>query len=147
MTINNNKLTPKENKIMDDWIAQIITRFFNMSEAGVDTEGLKRAHKMAEGYYKTGSITPGEFEYLFHRTHPKGQYPKYVKMAGMHKKYGDIDQCPVELLITKVVDWRSHGANKVMTVISGRLPDFWKHYSNRLHGNHLDNPLFQWRTE
>jgi hypothetical protein len=63
-------MSTEEREQIDKWVEQVITRFFNMAEAGVDTVGLKKAKQMATRYYQEGYITPGEFQYLWDRTHP-----------------------------------------------------------------------------
>jgi hypothetical protein len=74
-----------------------------MKQAGIDELGLTIATNMVERYLTQGVITPGELEYVYNRTHELGDLPKYNKTGA--KKYGLMKKCPVELLVTHVVDW------------------------------------------
>lgn len=69
-----------------------------------DEIGIQRFTKMLENLNKTGTITPGEFEYLFDRTHPRGRLPNYNRHCGLDRKLGSLPECPVDIFV-KITDW------------------------------------------
>jgi len=96
-------MTAQQTQTIDDYFASILSRFWNMNQSGVDDVGLTRATEMVERYLTTGTITPGELDYIYNRTHPLGSLPKYNGTGA--KLYGAMKKCPVEILVTHVVDW------------------------------------------
>lgn len=76
-----------------------------------DSIGIQRFTKMLENIRDTGTITPGEFEYIFDRTHPQGRYPRYNRHCGLHRRLADMPVCPVATMI-KIVDWDKAPNNK-----------------------------------
>jgi hypothetical protein len=104
-----------------------------MELAEVDFVGIKKATAMCEGYLKNKTITPGEFQYIYDRTHPKGKLPKYNKTG---KKFGLMDECPVDILVEHVVDWRIP-ATDFKHHLAKQHPQFWEWYSN---SNNLNRP-------
>lgn len=126
-------MTNNQHNIVDNYFASILTRFFNMKQHHIDELGLQRAIEMAERYQDTGTITPGEFEYIYNRTHAKGKLPKYNKTG---KKYGLMDQCPVDIMVEHVVDW-TIPAHQFKHQLSTNHPEFYQWYSN---SNNLNRP-------
>lgn len=124
-------MTQHEKTIIDDYLASILQRFWNMKEANVDVIGITKAVKMVEGYQKTGTISPREFRYIFDRTHPLGELPKYNKTG---KKWGLMNECPVDILIEEVVDW-SIPATDTKSRLARRIPNFWDLYNNSTYAN------------
>jgi len=58
-------MTNQQRTIVDDYFASILNRFYNMKQAKIDELGLARAIEMVERYQATGTITPGEFQYIY----------------------------------------------------------------------------------
>jgi hypothetical protein len=128
-------MTPQQAQTVDDYFASILQRFWNMKQAGVDEIGLKKAIEMVERYQNTKTITPGEFEYVYNRTHSKGKLPKYNKTG---KKWGLMNECPVDILVEHVVDWRiPHKHIKQQLADNHDL--FWEWYSD---SNLLNRPRY-----
>ena len=100
--IGGTNMTNGQRQIIDDYFASILTRFHNMKTSEVDELGLDRAIVMIEGYIAKNTITPGEFQYIYDRTHPCGRLPKYNKSG---KKHGLMKECPVEIMVEWVIDW------------------------------------------
>lgn len=117
-------MTNEQRTTVDDYFASILNRFYNMKQANIDELGLKRAVKMVERYQQTGTITPGEFEYIYDRTHELGRLPKYNKTG---KKHGLMDACPVEIMVTHVVDW-SIPNHPIRTTLNNNHEDFQEWY-------------------
>lgn len=117
-------MTNQQKTIVDDYFASILNRFFNMKQAKIDELGLARAIEMVERYQATGTITPGEFQYIYDRTHPQGRLPKYNKTG---KKHGLMDTCPVQIMVTHVVDW-SIPNHPIRTILNNDHDDFQEWY-------------------
>jgi hypothetical protein len=126
-------MTPQQTQIIDDYFASILNRFWNMNQEGVDLIGIKKATEMVEGYLKNKTITPGEFKYIYDRTHPLGKLPKYNKTG---RKFGLMDTCPVDILVEHVVDWRIPH-NKLKHQLNKDHDQFWQWYSE---SNNLSRP-------
>lgn len=126
-------MTQDQTQIIDDYFASILSRFYNMEQQGIDLVGIKKATKMVEGYLKTRTITPGEFQYIYDRTHPLGKLPKYNKTG---RKWGLMNECPVSLLVEWVVDWRVP-ATQFKHHLAKNHSEFWEWYSN---SNNLSRP-------
>lgn len=126
-------MTNKEKTTIDDYFASILSRFYNMEQSGVDTVGIKKATEMVEGYIKKGKITPGEFKYIYDRTHPLGELPKYNKTG---KKWGLMDTCPVDIMVEHAVDWKIPFQSFKMKLAKNH-PEFWDWYSS---SNNLNRP-------
>jgi hypothetical protein len=126
-------MTNTQRQVIDDYFHSILVRFYNMELANIDLIGIKKATKMVEGYMKTNTITPGEFQYIYNRTHPLGSLPKYNKSG---KKWGLMQECPVSLLVEFVVDWRLP-ATDFKHHLAKQHPQFWEWYSN---SNNLNRP-------
>lgn len=101
-------------KAVAEWLDSCHTRFKNMYDAGLDLNGLPRLKKALANFNDKGYFSVGEIQYLFDRSHPQGQQPKYNKHKGYDKKYGNMLRCPLkELIDSNLVDWRS-GSNGVI---------------------------------
>lgn len=98
-------MTEQEFNLVDDYFTHLLIRYYNMYQDGIDCVGYNRTRQMVEDYSRTGSITPQEFQYIFNRTHPHGDFPRYMTHPKF-KQYGTVPRCPVEPLIKWVVDWR-----------------------------------------
>jgi hypothetical protein len=132
-------MTPQQAQTIDDYFASILSRFWNMNQSGVDTIGIKKATEMVEGYLKTKTITPGEFKYIYDRTHPLGELPKYNKTG---KKWGLMDECPVDILVEYVVNWQIPHQSFKMKLAKNhpQFPD-WYASSNNLNRPKL-SPIY-----
>jgi hypothetical protein len=126
-------MTAQQAQIVDDYFASILSRFYKMHQSGVDLIGIKKATEMVEGYLNTKTITPGEFEYIYDRTHQLGKLPKYNKTG---KKWGLMNSCPVDILVEHVVDWRIPHKH-IKQQLANNHPEFWKWYSD---SNLLNRP-------
>jgi hypothetical protein len=115
---------------IEEYFCSVLERYATMERNGVDTVGLHRLIKMLEHYQEHGTITPGEFQYLFDRTHPLGKFKQY-NIKG--RQYGLMLQCPVELLATFAVDWRipSNPLRKDLTLKFPQFPDWYNNSSHR----------------
>ena len=101
------------------YLTSVRDRFYHMSEAGRDTDGLQRFNEMLDrAGAGSGLITPGEFEYLMDRTHSRGRYPDYNTHRGLDVQYGSMRPFPVEAMI-EFTDWRL----PVSSTLSRRLLD------------------------
>jgi hypothetical protein len=98
-------MTHEEFNLVDEYFTQLLTRYWNMYNDGIDDIGYKRTLQMVEDYTTTGHITPQEFQYIFNRTHPHGDFPRYMTHPRF-KRYGEVPPCPVQPLIRYIVDWR-----------------------------------------
>jgi hypothetical protein len=97
-----------------EWLDSCLTRFKNMSEAGLDENGYPAIQKALSNYQDKGYFTVGEIQYLFNRTHPKGKYSTYNTHKGYNKKYGNMMECPLKDIIdANIVNWRT-GTNGVI---------------------------------
>ena len=131
-------MTPKQAQTVDDYFASILSRFYNMYQSGVDPIGINKATEMVEGYLRNKTITPGEFKYIYDRTHPLGELPKYNKTG---KKWGLMNECPVAILVEHVVDWRiPHAILK--TKLAKNHPLFWDWYASNKQVNPVYSDLF-----
>ena len=97
-------MTKHEQNQIENYLEKVLARYQNMESSGVDPLGLKRLTEMCERYIRTGKITPGEFQYLYDRTHPHGKYPNYMNNK-RYKKYGEVPQIPNHIFAEYVVDW------------------------------------------
>lgn len=97
-------MTKTEQNQIEDYLEKILTRYQNMEQHGVDSLGLKRLSEMCERYLRTGKITPGEFQYLYDRTHPDGKYPNYMNNR-RYRRYGQVPQIPSQIFAEHTVDW------------------------------------------
>jgi hypothetical protein len=95
-------MTPKEHQQVEDYLISVVTRFNRMYSEGRDIQGLGKALQMAQRWLKTQTITPGEFQYIYDRTHPLGKLPTYNYKG---RQYGLMMECPATILISHVVDW------------------------------------------
>jgi hypothetical protein len=96
------------------WLDSCQTRFKNMCEAGIDTNGWPALQKALKNFDERGYFTVGEVQYLFNRSHELGALPKYNRHQGLHKKHGELMTCPVKDLVdSNLVDWTT-GKNGVM---------------------------------
>jgi len=126
-------MTNDQRHTIEVYFESILTRFYNMEQQEVDLIGIKKATKMVEGYIKTNTITPGEFQYIYDRTHPLGKLPRYNKTG---KKFGLMLECPVALLVEFVVDWRIP-ATDFKHHLAKQHDNFWEWYSQ---SNNLNRP-------
>ena len=122
-------MTNQQKTTIDNYFESILQRFWNMKQAKIDEVGLTKATEMVERYLTQGTITPGELDYIYNRTHPLGTLPKYNKTGA--KKYGLMKECPIEILVTHVVDW-SIPNHPIRTKLNNDHPDFqsWYYQSN-----------------
>lgn len=127
-------MTDQQLQIIDDYFASILQRFSNMKDANIDELGLTKAIKMVEGYLSTKTITPGEFQYIYDRTHPKGEFPKYNTKG---KRHGLMNECPVQILTEHIVDWRIPH-NQLKHTLQNNHDDFMDWYLN---SNNHKRPL------
>lgn len=90
------------------WIDSAVTRFKNMYDAGIDTEGWPNIQKMLAHIEQHKCITVGQAQYIFNRTHPMGAVPKYNTHKKYHQSYGNMLECNIKDLIdSDLVDWSS----------------------------------------
>jgi hypothetical protein len=97
-------MTDEQYHEIDEYFTQLLARYINMDSAGVDTRGLKRVTDMLNRYVKTGYITPGEFQYCYDRTDPKGRYPRYMTNK-RYRVYGTVMNMPTRVMAQEIVDW------------------------------------------
>ena len=111
------------------YLESVGMRFQRMCDAGVDLKGLPAFESMLEDFVKNKWMSPSEFKYLFDRTHPKGRFPKYNKLAGGHKRYGNMLECPVKYIAETQVNWRLPRDNEFVTMLQDdfdcQIPDRW----------------------
>lgn len=90
------------------WLDSCQTRFKNMHSAKLDMNGWPALQKALTNFDEKGYFTAGEMQYLFNRSHPKGALPDYNTHKGYHKKFGNLEQCPIKDLVDSgLVNWRS----------------------------------------
>ena len=96
------------------WLDSCSTRFKNMFDSNLDTQGWPALQKALEHYDEKGYFTVGEISYLFHRSSKYGAFPKYNTHKGYNKLHGEMLPCPIkEIISSNVVNWRT-GQNGVM---------------------------------
>jgi hypothetical protein len=120
---------------IEEYFCSVLQRYATMERNGVDTVGLTKAIQMAERYTSTGTITPGEFQYLYDRTHPKGKLKDYNQRG---KKYGLMMECPVELLVKYAVDWHIP-ATPLKATLRLQHKNFDDWYHNAIHTHRYQN--------
>lgn len=98
-------ITEKQFDELLDYLMSVEHRYERMAKAGLDVVGYERLQKMITRFMNKGSITPGEAEYLFDRTHPAGRYPDYNTKMGFDVRFGYMETFPTEIMRDFVIDW------------------------------------------
>ena len=115
-------MTEQEFNLVDDYFTALLTRYYRMYQDGIDYVGYNRTLQMVEDYTRTGQITPQEFQYIFNRTHKRGDFPRYMTHPKF-RQYGAVPQCPIEPLIKYIVNWRIP-SHLIQEELAKQIPDF-----------------------
>lgn len=88
-----------------EYLASVEARFRHMRDAGVDSSGWDEFQVALDTLERTRKLTPGQFKYLYDRTHETGEHKDYNTHKNYHLKYGNMQPCPVQLIAKHFCNW------------------------------------------